>query len=129
VNYIIAYLRETKHERIELNEEQEIRGDAQAGHAKYTNFCSSCHGPNGEGYTANLPGTSIGLSSFLDTASDDYILQTLKKGRIGTPMRAFIGARGLANLSHEDATDIIAHLRTLASSPPATESDAVSAFE
>ena len=47
-------------------------------------------------------------------ASDDYILQTLKRGRIGTAMRSFIGPRGLANLTEQEGKDIIAYLRSLA---------------
>lgn len=129
VNDIIAYLRQTKHERVELNVDQQIRGDAEAGRDKYNNFCASCHGLNGEGYAANLPGTSIGLPGFLNAASDDYIFQTLKRGRIGTPMRAFLGAKGLANLSNEDAADIISHLRTLESSNSTTATQSVSDFE
>ena len=81
------------------------------GHHKFALFCASCHGPGGEGYSAGGSGPGIGLAGFLDTASDDYIFQTVKYGRLGTAMKGFIGAEGLANLSEEDVGDIIAHLR------------------
>ena len=115
VNDIIAYLREETDTSkvINVDATKQFRGDAVAGSDKFARFCSSCHGQNGEGYTANMPGPGIGLASFLDVASDDYIYQTLKRGRIGTPMRPFLGANGLANLSNDDASDIISHLRTL----------------
>ncbi len=62
---------------------------------------------------AGVPGPGIGLSGFLNSVSDDYILQTLRQGRIGTPMRPFLGAKGVANLTEEDAYDIIAQLRVM----------------
>lgn len=51
-------------------------------------------------------------------APDDYIFQTLKRGRIGTPMQPFLGTRGLANPSNQDAYDIIAHLWYLGETYP-----------
>ena len=129
VNDIIAYLRQAERTTVALDDTKQIRGDAEAGKDKFANYCASCHGPNGEGYTANLPGTSIGLPSFLNVASDDYIFQTLKTGRIGTPMRPFMGAAGLANLSKEDAADIIAHLRVLERSNANASTSTVSDFE
>jgi len=116
VNDIIAYLRDLPIENpIELKIDSSLRfnGDAQKGALKYASFCATCHGPQGEGYMAGVPGPGIGLPGFLDVASDDYILKTIQHGRVGTPMRSFIGARGIANLTEEDAYDIIAQLRVM----------------
>ncbi len=88
-------------------------GDVAAGAGHYVRYCSSCHGPRGEGYSAGSSGPGIGLDGFLNVASDDFIMQTLKLGRAGTPMRSFVGANGLANLSEDDARDIVAYLRSL----------------
>jgi len=88
-------------------------GDVTKGLPTFNIYCASCHGESGKGYIAGGPGSGIGLKGFLDAASDDYIFQTLKLGRSGTAMRPFIGARGLANLSEQDAYDIIAYLRSL----------------
>ena len=92
------------------------RGDEQQGHEKFGLYCAACHGPEGQGYVVGGAGPAIGLSGFLDAASDDYIFQTLKQGRINTAMRPFIGARGLANLNEQDAFDIIAYMRSLGAS-------------
>ena len=109
---------------IEVDPDKSFAGDPQAGEPKFQTYCAACHGPKGEGYTIGLPGTSIGLSGFLNTASDDYIFQTLKQGRLGTPMRPFLGAFGLANLQNSDAHDIIAYMRTLPSQQaPAASTD------
>ena len=45
-------------------------------------------------------------------ASDDFILQTVKQGRIGTAMMPFVGARGLASLTESDVEDIVVYLRS-----------------
>ncbi|MBO94231.1 MAG: hypothetical protein CMI32_04950 [Opitutales bacterium] len=116
VGKIIAYMRSLPVENaitVKVDDLLKFTGNAEAGADKYVRYCANCHGPNGEGYSTGVPGTGIGLPGFLQTVSDDYIFQTLKQGRIGTPMQPFIGARGLANLSESDAHDLIAHLRVL----------------
>jgi|GEM_PF-751221 len=96
---------------IKVDNTKTITGDAEAGHLQYTLFCSSCHGPNGEGYSAGGSGPGIGLPGFINTASDDYIMQTIKHGRIGTAMMGFDGATGLANLNETDMANIISFLK------------------
>lgn len=121
VTDIIAYLRSMEIANpveITVDPAKTFHGDAQAGERKYAQFCASCHGANGEGYSAGGSGPGIGLPSFLDAVSDDYIFQTVKHGRIGTAMMPFMGAKGLANLSESDVHDIIAHLRDLRETSP-----------
>lgn len=113
---IIAYLRAlpiANAAPIVLNPELKLEGNPAEGHQKYAVFCATCHGQKGEGYAAGGSGPGIGLPGFLNAASDDYIYQTLKRGRIGTAMRPFLGPTGIANLSEEDVADIVAHLRNL----------------
>lgn len=132
VNDIIAYLRAvpiTHEVKIKVDPSLTYHGDAEAGKLKFASYCAACHGPNGEGYALAVPGPGIGLPGFLNVASDDYIFQTLKHGRVGTPMKPFVGAMGLANLAEQDAHDIIAHLRVLQKTPPATSASAESEFE
>jgi cytochrome c oxidase cbb3-type subunit 3 len=116
VAHIITYLRALPVAHpVEITVRPNLRlgGDATVGAEKYTQYCSSCHGAKGQGYSAGGSGPGIGLPGFLDVASDDYILQTVKYGRIGTAMMPFIGSAGLANLQEPDVGDIIAHLRSL----------------
>jgi len=115
---IIAYLRALPvttelHITVDPSKDLASLGSAEAGYEKYALYCASCHGAEGKGYVAGGAGPAIGLSGFLNAASDDYIYQTLKLGRIGTAMKPFIGAAGLANLNDQDAHDIIAYLRSL----------------
>ncbi|HIG31008.1 MAG TPA: c-type cytochrome [Verrucomicrobiales bacterium] len=132
VNDIIAYLRNASSSNaptIELDPDRQFHGDSDAGKATFSNYCAACHGPNGEGYVIGVPGPAIGLEGFLGTASDDYIFQTLKLGRGGTPMRSFLGARGLANLEEKDLHDVIAYLRMLENTAPAEAAEESSDFE
>lgn len=114
INHIIAFLRSLKIANpvnIPVDRTKKIRGNASAGRNKYATYCAACHGVSGEGYSAGGSGPGIGLPGFLDLVSDDYIFQTVKHGRVGTPMLSFIGAKGVANLNESDVNDIIAHLR------------------
>jgi mono/diheme cytochrome c family protein len=118
VDDIIAFLRavpvETAiHITVDPSKDLASLGDKETGFAKYAVYCASCHGNEGKGYVAGGAGPAIGLSGFLNAASDDYIYQTLKLGRIGTAMKPFLGSAGLANLDDQDAHDIIAYLRGL----------------
>jgi mono/diheme cytochrome c family protein len=92
---------------------KQFHGDPEAGQGTYHSYCAPCHGEDGKGYSEGGSGPGIGMPGFLAVASDDFIFQTVKHGRIGTPMRPFMGARGLANLSEEEVHDVIAYLRSL----------------
>ncbi len=117
LNDIIAYLRAVPAGAIRdvtVDATLVFHGDAEKGEQTYASYCSACHGPKGEGYMAGVAGPAIGLKGFLEVASDDYIMQTVKRGRVGTAMKSFIGAAGVANLSEEDIHDVISHLRSQA---------------
>ena len=119
LNSIIAYLRSipvVNPIKLKVDDSLKFTGDAAKGKTLFKNFCASCHGPNGEGYTVAGPGPGIGLAGFLGQASDDFIFQTLKHGRSGTAMRGFMGAEGNANLTEQDLKDIIVYMRTLGGS-------------
>ncbi len=113
---IIAYLRSVEVANpieITLDHDKKYHGDVSEGATKYGTYCASCHGVKGDGYISGGSGPAIGLPGFLAAASDDYIYQTLRLGRMGTAMRPFLGARGVANLTDQDASDIITYLRSL----------------
>jgi mono/diheme cytochrome c family protein len=115
---IVAYLRAVPSEtsvdvQVDPTKDLAALGDAVPGHGKFAIYCASCHGDAGKGYVAGGSGPAVGLPGFLNAASDDYIYQTLKLGRLGTAMKPFLGSSGLANLNDQDAHDIIAYLRSL----------------
>lgn len=114
IDEIVAYIRSFQHSPTrEYDRNWKAKGSAKSGRQMYEAVCSQCHGINGKGYLMGGSGTAIGLNGFLGVASDGYIKQVLLSGREGTPMRAFGGPAGLAQLSDQELDDIIVYLRQL----------------
>ncbi len=116
VRDIVVFLRShtTRENRsAEVDAQPDAHGDPRLGKLWYDNICSTCHGLNGDGYYAGGTGTAIGLSGFLDKATDGFIRVTIKEGRSNTRMLPFQGPEGIANLSDQEIDDIIVYLRTL----------------
>lgn len=116
IEAIVAFLRD--HATLPLRVEQvqnqpEAHGDPRLGKIWFDQICSTCHGPQGNGYEAGGTGTAIGKAGFLDKVSDGFIRVTVKEGRSNTRMLGFQGADGLANLTDKEIDDIIVYLRTL----------------
>jgi mono/diheme cytochrome c family protein len=84
---------------------------ASDGATLYGTFCAACHGPNGEGMRyAGLPAfPAIGNPDFLALASDDFIRDTVTRGRRGRRMPAWGGSEGALRPAEIDS--VIAHLR------------------
>lgn len=113
---IVAYLRSMEtlpHRSAEVDKQRNAQGDARKGELWYKDICSTCHGPQGDGYLAGSSGTAIGKPGFLNKASDGFIRETIKYGRSNTRMLPFYGSTGLANLDEQEIEDIISYLRTL----------------
>ncbi|QFU24543.1 c-type cytochrome [Shewanella eurypsychrophilus] len=113
---IVAYLRSHEtlpHRSAEVDKQRSAQGDARKGELWYHDICSTCHGPQGDGYLAGSSGTAIGKAGFLSKASDGFIRETIKYGRSNTRMLPFYGSAGLANLDEQEIEDIITYLRTL----------------
>ena len=118
VEAIVAYLRD--HAKLPnmsaaIDAQPRSQGDERLGRFWFDSICSTCHGPNGDGYAAGGTGTAIGKASFLDKATDGFIRETIKKGRSNTRMIGYSGPEAMANLGDNDVDDIIAYLRTVPS--------------
>lgn len=119
ITAIIAFLRShaTLPSRVaQVDAQPEAHGDPRLGKTWYDQICSTCHGPEGDGYAAGGTGTAIGKAGFLDRASDGFIRVTIKEGRSNTRMRSFQGQGSLADLSDKEIDDIIVYLRSLSKS-------------
>ncbi len=90
-----------------------IKGNTKDGKKLFVNYCASCHGDSGKGYSAGGSGPGIGLKSFLSVASDEYIKKTIELGRAGTAMKSFSQAKGLAHLTDGQINNIVSYLRHL----------------
>ncbi len=97
-----------------------LKGDADRGKTLYTQYCSTCHGDNGQGGTgtgvtfsrpreAPIMAPALNNPGFQQSISDAMLKATLLRGRQGTPMPA-ITALGL---KENDADDLVAWLRQL----------------
>jgi cytochrome c oxidase cbb3-type subunit III len=88
---------------------------AAAGAQSYEKTCALCHGKNGEGYVADNA-TALRSATFLETASDDYLVRSIARGRPGTTMSAWSRTRGGP---YDDAAmaGIVAYMRTWQTSP------------
>ena len=86
---------------------------ASNGETIYTAICSSCHGANGLGnrFPGVVPNPSITNPDFLELASEDFILQTINKGRAGRPMLAW-GERE-NGLTADELKSLVAFIRQL----------------
>jgi cytochrome c oxidase cbb3-type subunit 3 len=118
ITAILAYLR--SHAKLpniskKVDAQPRSQGDERLGQFWFDSICSTCHGPNGDGYAAGGTGTAIGKASFLDKVSDGFIRVSIKQGRSNTRMIGYSGPEAMAALSDSDVDDIIAYLRTVPS--------------
>ena len=55
----------------------------------YDRYCALCHGKDGKGYAAdNAP--SLVNPTFLESATDSFIASSIREGRPGTAMAAYV---------------------------------------
>ncbi|MAO82476.1 MAG: hypothetical protein CMH50_01130 [Myxococcales bacterium] len=80
------------------------------GETLYVEFCSMCHGVDGEGYTADYA-NQLNNAHFLRSATDAFLFDSTEKGRPGTPMAAW-GAQWGGVLSQQEMRDIVAYIRS-----------------
>ncbi|MEE8387908.1 MAG: c-type cytochrome [Acidiferrobacterales bacterium] len=118
VEAIVAYFR--SHSKLpyrggSVNAQPTAKGDPRIGRLWFEQICSTCHGPDGNGYVAGGTGTAIGKAGFLSKVSDGYIRETIKVGRSNTRMLSFQGPAAMADLSDREIDDIITYLRTVPS--------------
>lgn len=75
--------------------------------------CMGCHGPDAAGRIGIGP--RIASKSYLAAASDDFLVRTIKQGRMGTTMVPWGGVFG-----DEQIEALVAYLRSLSPVAPAT---------
>lgn len=108
---VVAFLRTwQKVPSVKLNPEP-AWGNPVAGGELFEAVCKTCHGEKGKG-TEQAP--ALNVQTFLDVASDDFIRQTMHKGRPGTVMRSFLvgNDEAVVELETRQIEDVIAYIRT-----------------
>jgi len=115
VEAIVAFLRAHSTESNiseAVDAQPESHGDPRLGKIWFDQICSTCHGENGDGYSAGSTGTAIGKAGFLNKVTDGFIRFTIVNGRTDTRMLGFKGPAAMADLSDHEIEDIIAYMRT-----------------
>lgn len=85
-----------------------VDADADAGKRLYGQFCAGCHGAKGEGLAA----TALNNPVLLAAASDDYLVETIGRGRRGTEMLGFRTPSPVRPaLAERDIESIVAYIR------------------
>lgn len=95
--------------------QQQPTDPAIKGAALYEKYCAMCHGDQGEGYRADRA-NALANQDFLVSASDDYIIDGILRGRPGTPMSAWGITKG-GIFSRADAEALVALMRTWQEEP------------
>ena len=85
-----------------------LHGDTSNGLSLFLRNCAGCHGMNGRGGIA----PEIGNPVFQQAATNEFIVRTIRNGRVGTAMPAFQRPEAPA-LSDQGIADVLAFLRTL----------------
>lgn len=86
-----------------------IVADANHGKTLYEARCASCHGMDGSGPDA----PALRHPNLLTLASDDYLVETIRRGRTGTAMHGFsLPSPAFPVLTPEEIAAITAYLRT-----------------
>lgn len=80
-----------------------------AGARSYARYCALCHGNDAKGYAADHA-PSLVSPTFLASASDDFLLKSIRGGRPGTAMAGYGRDRG-GPLSDTELAALIAFLR------------------
>jgi cytochrome c oxidase cbb3-type subunit 3 len=75
---------------------------ATDGEQLFEENCSVCHGSDGDGGV----GVPLNLADFLSTASDDYLISTIRLGRPGRVMPSF------SNFSEQQINAVIHYIRS-----------------
>jgi mono/diheme cytochrome c family protein/rhodanese-related sulfurtransferase len=81
----------------------------EAGAAAFTRYCALCHAADATGYAADHA-PSLVSTTFLASASDEYISRGIREGRPGTAMAGYGKLRG-GPLDDDEVAAIIAFLR------------------
>ncbi len=89
------------------------RAFATDGATLYGAFCAACHGGRGEGmrYPGMTSFPAIANPDFLAAASDDFVRESIRRGRPGRRMPAWGEKEG--GLKPDEIDAIVAHLRVL----------------
>ncbi|WP_347246495.1 c-type cytochrome [Thermogutta sp.] len=91
------------------SEQRWVSADTTRGQALFERWCAGCHGKDGSGPEA----PALNHPNLLQTASDDFLVETIRRGRRGTNMEGFASpSLNHPVLSDQEIEAIVAYIRT-----------------
>lgn len=111
IGAVIAHLRKASgtQSKVETTQPRWVTANAAEGKRRYEASCSGCHGAKGEGGE----GPALHNQILLHNATDTFLVETISKGRRGTPMPAFTEPSTVhRTYSPAGIESIVAFLRT-----------------
>ncbi|MBI4864819.1 MAG: c-type cytochrome [Candidatus Riflebacteria bacterium] len=106
---VVAHVRQWQLRPPSFVARQQLQGDRARGAELFRQTCAGCHGERGDGKLA----PAIANETFLESASDGYLVATILRGRSQTAMPHFgRGSVGYPSLTAAEALDLVAHLRS-----------------
>jgi mono/diheme cytochrome c family protein len=111
IDTIVAFLREMARVPKPIPDDRPqrwVKGDGEEGARLYAANCATCHGERGEG----KEGTALANRVLLETATDTYLVTTIRDGRRGTSMAGFGSPSPIRRLLAQDEIEsIVTHSR------------------
>lgn len=106
---LMTFIRGWQHvPSVELSSRQ-ISGDTQNGERIFNSMCVGCHGQYGQGSV----GPAVLNRDFLQAASDEFIFNSISRGRGQSAMRSWAKEfQGLSQLSRQEMNDVVAFIRS-----------------
>ena len=106
---IIAYMKDWQDEpQVELSDEP-VAGNLASGRDLFNGLCAPCHGPEGQGAV----GTALMNADFRAAASDQFIKESILRGRRHRAMRSWNDSGlSLQELSDSDVNDLVSYIRS-----------------
>ena len=108
--------------RLDTDAADDVQADLESdatepsdGAALYDEYCSFCHGADGEGYISDNA-NALANQSFLTTADDEFLTLATIHGRPGTPMSAWGVEKG-GPLTDDDVSAVVAYIRAWQTEP------------
>jgi mono/diheme cytochrome c family protein len=111
VGTVVAYVRSFGHgipSPVESKPRQWVSGDRKGGELLYKQNCAACHGPEGRG----AEGPALNNQQLLGSATDTYLVETVRRGRRGTSMQGFRHPSPVHRaLADQDIESIVSFIR------------------
>jgi cytochrome c oxidase cbb3-type subunit 3/ubiquinol-cytochrome c reductase cytochrome c subunit len=95
---------------VEQDNQATITAQTSTSTQLYARYCALCHGENGEGYAADNA-NSLANQDFLVSVSNDFLWQSISRGRPGTAMAAHAKRYG-GPLDESDIDSLVALIRS-----------------